>query len=437
MFIEFQIGNFRSFRDLQKFSLQASPLRSNDNGLNEDHVFESAGIRLLRSKAVVGANGSGKSNLAKAIGIFVNMISNSVSHEGMAGLIWQNRYQLITDWEEEPVFFELTFIHQDKPFRYGFQILKNKVIYEWLFEATLNGGEYFTREGQNLTVSESRFIASKLFYNQVETDPSELFREDALFLTAAALSGNKFSSGIRQTLLSMMIIDGVNDQKGINYALQIIEGRSSWQKEGIKELLRSADTGVEDLKIQEFKVYSGKHIKDIENKPVDDKSIVRGLFSRHSVYNHDGQITNTIFVPFGTWESEGTEKLFGLGALMLESLNSGTPVIIDELDARMHPNLTLKIVELYNNEETNPHNSQLIFITHDTGLLRRGKLRRDQIALVDKDKYGMSTIRTLIEYKGVRKDASYEKEYLQGSYNAVPFLDDFDDLITHKLHEDE
>ena len=94
----------------------------------------------------------------------------------------------------------------------------------------------------------------------------------------------------------------------------------------------------------------------------------------------------------------------------------------------MHPNLTLKIVSLFNNESTNPKNAQFIFATHDTGLLRRADLRRDQISLVNKDQYGISELSTLIEFKGVRKDSSYEKEYLNGTYSAVPFLDALDHI---------
>ena len=107
MFIEFQVGNFRSFRDINKLSLQASPLRPNDSGLEENNVFESSGFRLLKSKAIYGGNASGKSNLAKAIGAFTIMVSKSVSQEGIPKLIWDDRYKLISVWDSQPVFFSI------------------------------------------------------------------------------------------------------------------------------------------------------------------------------------------------------------------------------------------------------------------------------------------------------------------------------------------
>ena len=87
-----------------------------------------------------------------------------------------------------------------------------------------------------------------------------------------------------------------------------------------------------------------------------------------------------------------------------------------------YPLLTEKIISLFNSNLTNPKNAQLIFVTHDTNLLRPSVLRRDQICFVEKSNFGVSSITTLVEYKGVRNDASYEKEYLRGAFGAVPFL---------------
>ena len=207
------------------------------------------------------------------------------------------------------------------------------------------------------------------------------------------------------------------------------------EKSSIKKLLNAADTGIEDLEIVEFQ--EGRLKKQLTKKSKetinDNSKVLKGLFSLHSRYDEKGVFYDKISVPFGEWESEGTGKLLSIGALVLEALNNGRTLIIDEFDARFHSNLTLKILELFHDKDSNPRNAQLIIVTHDTGLLRRAKLRRDQNCFVNKDYYGLSSIRTLIEYKGVRKDASYEKEYLSGNYSAVPSLDKIDRVIKHKL----
>ena len=112
-----------------------------------------------------------------------------------------------------------------------------------------------------------------------------------------------------------------------------------------------------------------------------------------------------------------------------------TPItlIIDEFDSRFHPLLTKKIVELFNSESNK--NSQLIFTTHDTNLLSSEILRRDQIDFVEKDKYGASHLYTLVEIKGVRNNASFEKDYIQGKYGAIPFLGNFSSLLNFDYAE--
>ncbi|MEO6233440.1 MAG: ATP-binding protein [Ferruginibacter sp.] len=436
MFIEFQIGNFRSFRDVQRFSLQASPLRPNDSGLEENNVFEDSEFRLLKSKAIYGSNASGKSNLAKAIFAFTLMVSKSVTKEDLPKMIWDDRFKLITEWDNQPVFFQYIFLSEGKIFRYGFQILDAKVSYEWLFGGEKNGEkEYFMRNPDGLQINEKQFKGTELFLDQIKKGNNEIFRPDSLFLTAAALNGNKLATKLRDIIRGIITVDGVNDGDAFLYAIYVLEKGTEEEKSSLNKLLSAADTGIEELEIVEFQAErSKKQLTKKTQKTINDNSkSLKGLFSLHSRYDEKGNFYDKISVPFGDWESEGTGKLLSIGALVLEALKNGRTLIVDEFDARFHSNLTLKILELFHDKNSNPKNAQIIFVTHDTGLLRRAKLRRDQICFVNKDYYGLSSIRTLIEYKGVRKDASYEKEYLSGNYSAVPSLDEIDRVIKHKL----
>jgi uncharacterized protein len=426
MFIEFQVGNFRSFRDIQKFTMQAAPLRTNDSGDEEGNVFTSSDLRLLKSKAIYGSNASGKSNLTLAFDKFVYMVVHSVSTENIPKMIWNDSFKLISDWENEPIFFQFIFSVNDKIYRYGFQILKEKVLYEWLFEVKGNKeNEYLMRSSTAYSINNNNFVGTDSFIEQASNGKSELFREDALFLTAAALSGNSIAAEIRNMFRGIIIVDGINDENAANFGVDVLENGTEKEKNALMNLMNVADTGIERLSLVEINEKKGNN---------DEKSL--SLFSSHFKYDENGKIKEEILVPFKKWESEGTIKLFGIGSIVLESLEKGRTLIIDEFDARFHPNLTLKIVELYNSSKTNPKNAQLIFVTHDTGLLRRAELRRDQICLVNKDKHGISTLRTLVEFKGVRKDASYEKEYLNGNYEAVPFLDKMDNIIIQNLEND-
>lgn len=431
MFIEFDFGNFRSFRDMQKFSMEASPLRSNDNGLQEGNVFEVSGLRLLKSKAVFGRNASGKTNLLKALAAFCQMVRHSVAQEDLTGKIWDERFKLITNWDDQPMSFQYIFLHKEIIYRYGFQILSGKISYEWLYSgAGENEVAYYMRIGNKVTIDEPHLTNFDSFLKQAAEGNSELFRDDSLFLTAGALNGNKLLAGLRDQIKDIFTIDGIYDEEPIKYTMnQLIKG-SSKQKNAIKNFLTATDTSIEDLELGELL----EELKEKSNAKKEFKTL--SLFSLHSRYDENGALVDKIKVPFGEWESEGTGKLFGLSAIVFEALEDGRVIFIDEYDARLHPNISLKIIELFHSSETNPKNAQIIFISHDSGLLRRAELRRDQICFVDKDRYGVSQMTNLVEYKGVRKDASYEKEYLSGNYNGVPYLDKMDWMFTPKKESD-
>jgi AAA15 family ATPase/GTPase len=416
--------------------MEAAPLRSNDSGLEEGNVFQLPDIRLLKAKAIYGSNASGKSNLTKAISAFSFMVSRSVAQEGIPAKIWDDRFKLITDWDNEPIFFQYLFLLNDVIYRYGFQILGPIVTYEWLYSGSKdNEIEYFLRTPDDLKVNEASFTTADIFITEAKKGDNELYRKDSLLLTAGALSGNKLLAAIRDKIRFIIGLDGAVDRTAIQYAINHMAHGSEEQKNAIRKLLNAADTGIEGLEVAELP-------EDILNKTFPEGHSgkigkpVFGLFSIHSVYNEDGELVRTMPVQFDEWESDGTSKLLGVGALVLDALKYGRTIVVDELDASFHPNLSLKIVQLFHDEKTNPNKAQLIFVTHDSGLLKRADLRRDQICIVNKDKYGISSLVNLIEFKGVRKDASYEKEYLNGSYSGVPYLDQMDWVITENIKDE-
>lgn len=130
-------------------------------------------------------------------------------------------------------------------------------------------------------------------------------------------------------------------------------------------------------------------------------------------------------------ESEGTKKLFFLAGPVLDVLNAGRVLIVDEMEARMHPLITCALVEMFNSLDTNPKRAQLIFTTHDTNLLDRNLFRRDQIWFAEKDSYGASHLYSLVEFRP-RNDESYERNYLRGKYGAIPYLGDLSQMINAK-----
>lgn len=167
-------------------------------------------------------------------------------------------------------------------------------------------------------------------------------------------------------------------------------------------------------------------LKALFQREIQGKKSIE-LDSIHSVYSEKGKIVGTINFSFEDRESSGTNKLFDLSGPIFETLYSGTVLVVDELDAKMHPLISQYIIELFNNPETNPNNAQLIFTIHDTHLLSQKILRRDQIWFTEKDSKEQTDLYSLMDIvlpdgTKPRNDANYEKNYIAGRYGAIPYI---------------
>ena len=230
-----------------------------------------------------------------------------------------------------------------------------------------------------------------------------MVRANALLLSVAAQFNDPTAVEIMKWLNDTTIISGSNDEKIWNTAtIQLDDIR---MKQRIVEFSRYADLGIEN-------------IEKIDNT----------IVSMHTQYDDEGNEVKAVTFPFRKNESEGTIKYFSLAYPIIDALDNGKRLIIDEFDSKMHPLLTCRIITLFNSKETNPKNAQLIFTTHDTNLLSANIFRRDQIWFTQKDRYGATELYSLAEYN-VRNDASFEKDYLSGKYGAIPIVGDLTRLF--------
>ncbi|QEC72816.1 AAA family ATPase [Arachidicoccus ginsenosidivorans] len=154
----------------------------------------------------------------------------------------------------------------------------------------------------------------------------------------------------------------------------------------------------------------------------------------HKKYNAKDKVVGKVEFDMRSQESAGANKLFNISGPMFDVLNGGGVLVVDELDDSLHPLLTLAVTKLFNSKEFNRNNAQLVFATHDTNLLYYGNYRRDQIYFVEKDQYGASDMYALVEYKEegktIRKDRSFEKDYIEGRYGAIPFIGNLSNIVT-------
>lgn len=151
---------------------------------------------------------------------------------------------------------------------------------------------------------------------------------------------------------------------------------------------------------------------------------VEKLITSHRKYNDKKEDAGLEVFDLDYNESHGTKKIVNFAVPLIDTLNKGKVLIIDEFDSQLHPLITRNIIKLFNNKK-NERNAQLIIASHDITLLNKEFFRRDQIWFTDKDRYGSTDLYSLVKYK-VRNDASYDKHYINGNYGAVPYTDNFE-----------
>lgn len=434
MIEEFNFGNFWSFKEEQTLNMTASKIKSNNQILDSKNIIKTEEkLPLIKSKAIYGANASGKSNIIKALVSFIRIISTSVKDDTVLNIL--EPFKLSIESLKQPTFFQLVFRIKNVRYRYGFEADEKSIKSEWLFytpkkrEQTL-----FIREKQEiLEVNKKHFEEGNRFISLLDFDDDEntIFRNNSLFLTSLSSFGfGKISKSIVKSISSIMVINGLGHSGMYSTAGKALE--NSEKKDFILNFLKNADTGINDIESVEITKESLPEDFDNDLKKDFEKGNII-ISSRTQYDNENKKISDIPFVLSGQ-ESEGTIKMFELSPFIYSALKDGRTLVIDEFDSRFHPLLTKKIVELFNSELNN--NSQLIFTTHDTNLLSSEILRRDQIDFVEKDKYGASHLYTLVEIKGVRNNASFEKDYIQGKYGAIPFLGNFSTLLNFDYAEE-
>ncbi|MCT3846078.1 ATP-binding protein [Elizabethkingia anophelis] len=433
MIEEFNFGNFWSFKNEQTLNMTAAKIKSNNPLLDSRNVIEiNDKVSLIKSKAIYGANASGKSNVVKALVTFIRIITGSVKDENILGII--QSFRLSSNFEEEPTFFQLVFRHKEIRYRYGFEADQKSIKSEWLFFTPKKREQaLFIRENNNIIeVNKTHFDEGNKFISLMEDDDENtIFRPNSLFLTSLSSFGfGKISKQIVKGISSITVIDGLGHSGVFKMAGDALEKPAI--KNFMLNFLKNADIGINDLNnIEITKDNLPEDIDDDLKKEFKKSNLI--LSSRTKFDEKNKAIGEEQFLLTGQ-ESEGTLKMFELSPFIFKTLKEGGTLVIDEFDSRFHPLLTKKIVELFNSDSNSA--SQLIFTTHDTNLLSSEILRRDQIDFVEKDKYGASHLYTLVEIKGIRNNASFEKDYIQGKYGAIPFLGNFSTLLNFEYAEE-
>jgi len=389
--------------------------------LKESNSFDINNISLLKSAVVYGANASGKSSLLEAMESMKEIVEKSISIKETDSFVAQP-FLLHSKTADQETLFEIVFVVDRVAYRYGFEIATDAtIIREWLYQKRLQPR---AKESKLFERDRDRLIGKHFREGQQLIDKT---RKNALFLSVVAQFNGEVSTKILSWFKQFNHISNINSDAFKHYSFNKLEDEAF--KEKIVTLIKNADVGISDIKkktisYDELKQDNPK-LDELPSFLVDEmkKNGLSTIETSHIQYQNENSFKQ--FIPFSLkMESDGTQKLLALSAPIIETLIKGEILVIDELDNSLHTELAQEIVKLFNSQETNPNNAQLIFTTHDTNLLNQKLFRRDQIWFTQKDIYGVSELYSLIDYgRGrTRDDLVLERNYLNGNFGAVPHI---------------
>ncbi len=420
MLISFSFENFYSFKDEQEFSMIASNRKELFN-CEENVCSIGEDLELLKSAVIYGANASGKSNLLKAFDFFKNLIFRSIGDNVIIGFL---PFLLNKETQLKNAWFELSFFLKNKIYRYGFELSKDEIIEEWLYVKEQRESKVFYRKKDDIEITDKYKIL-------LELKNKKMVRKNSLLLNLAAQFNDPTCNEIINWFLNFNVISGIDDRLYKNYTNERI--LDPQVKAKALSLLQVADFGIEEIDLEITNKTKEPVLSNDKKTPISKPDY--NLLSTRNVLNTEGIVIDSIKTPFEYFESEGTKKFYHLLGPILNTLETGKVLVIDEFDVKLHPLLTQRLVKLFNSE-INVNNAQLIFATQDTHLLDGNLFRRDQIWFTEKDKFGVSHLYPLTDFKP-RNDENLEKNYIAGKYGAIPFLGDFYALFeTNKFKKD-
>ncbi len=438
--IEFSVENFLSFKDLTTLSMVAA---KSFKEYSDTHTIPIDNkLRLLKSAVIYGSNASGKSNMLESIGFMKATVLTSFRDalvESSERKFPLEKFALSSKTENESSFFEMVFIHEGTKYRYGFEIDYNKIIAEWLFHTTSKEVPLFTRDLQKIDVNKSSFKEA--------VGKEEDVRENVLFLSLLATLGKETSSGIVDWFKKLNFINGIHDRGHKRYTINRLKSDTAffnWTLRFIKYLeianfaVTEEDVSQVDLETLKEKEKDEEIISLLTSiNQIQSKQSKRDqLITYHRKYDENNVFIETVPFNFDRQESEGTKKLLYLLGPWYDSIQNNKVLIIDELDSRLHPHLTKRLIEFF--QKFNTSKAQLICAVHDISILNKETFRRDQIWFIEKNQFGASELISLADFKTnkVRNKSAFDKNYLEGKYGAIPYFDN-DEKLTGILYGKE
>lgn len=396
MLCQFTVKNYKSIRDEVTLDMQAAAISEHEDKI----IVDKDGEQFLPVSAIYGPNGGGKSNVLEALHTLAAKVLRPLYATGdnedrifLQKKLIIEPFAFSEETKNKPTEFEIFFRTEMAEYRYILHIKKDIVVYESLDRVKLDTGRR-----------------------------SALFERDEEIVLKGVFAKLKISDELSATLPLLSYL-GITYKKN-----EVVKDVMEWFEYGIDflnygnpiEELRMAVSNSDDVKQLMLDMIQEMDLDIVDFRVVEDENDRIDVYTKHLVEGYEAEL-NLLE------ESSGTKKLFGLMPFIAASLLTGTVLVIDELDAKIHPVLLRHIIMIFNDMNINKKKAQLIFTSHDLSTMNSEVFRRDEIWFVAKGNAQNSKLYSLVEFKNekgesVRKDAKFDKQYLEGKYGADPYL---------------
>ncbi len=414
MLVQFRFNNYKCFKDEIVFNVVAS----NYYREKMENLIQVPQYALLRTAAVYGANASGKTKLFQAFNFMREVVLTSADTQSNN---WQKSYApflLDTYSADQPSVFEVVFLMNDIQYRYGFELNGERIIAEWLFRKRSKEIKVLEFDGGPSVYYNEKYINRKIINN---LEDAKMFRANSLIISSLSLWNDALSLNILNWFRRNNIISASLNTMAprILTALELPK-----MKAKMIEFLRSADLGIFDVTPNEISIEDlPNEIKRMLPEDAINGPIVSGISISHKRYDKQHLPAGYVKLSLEKDESYGTYRFLSLAGPIINALETGSVLWIDEIDNGLHYDLVRALVSLFQDEKINVHNAQLIINTHNISLIDDADLfRRDQIFIVKKNRYGEANLIPVSDFS-LRESAKVGKLYREGRFGGVPYLE--------------
>ncbi|WP_169867342.1 AAA family ATPase [Pseudomonas gessardii] len=448
MLLRFGTSNHRSIREYQEISFTASSLKDDEEGLlriefeegEADETSASAKLKILPVLAIYGSNAAGKSTTLNALDFFVDTIKNSHGRTARKTGTLHKPFLLDADSRKSESSYDIDFVIGETRYHYGFKLDGKRFTSEWLYAFNL---------------SSKRQVRTVLFHRDHTEDEEFYFggalkgdnkrivksaRDNSLYLSVAAQNAHPLLSNIYEYFFNKVSTRLEQNVNKVYMSKQLSNyfSENKSNREQAFSFLKAADIGVEDVNFttMEFDENTKKLLNDVNqviSKHFDQEIENDDLVEAKLLHTGEDKLKYPIDLMH---ESSGTLALLQILGPVFTRLAKGGILIVDELNISLHPLVSKELVKLFSSPITNPGKAQLLFTTHDTGMLTNGLLRRDQIWFAEKSQSGSTRLYSLSDIK-TRSTDNFEKGYIEGRFGAIPLFGIHKNFLRSDINQDK